>query len=147
MDNELWRWIWTFAVVVFTFGEALTAGFFMLPFAIGAFFAAFVAWLDGPGALQWALFFTGAGLSFAALRLPTRKQDVAEILPTGVARYIGKRGLVLTEVNATNNTGMVRVETDEWRATVRGEPLAPGTEVVVISLVGNRLVVEPAEDD
>ena len=36
VDNEVWRWLWTIFAVVMGIGEIFTAGFFLLPFAIGA---------------------------------------------------------------------------------------------------------------
>lgn len=146
MDNELWRWIWTFATVAFTIGEAMTAGFFMLPFGIGAALAALAAWFDLAGGLQWVLFFGGSGISFVVVRKYMSRQDKSDGRPAGVNRYIGMKGLVLIDVDAHANTGMVRVETEEWRATPGGHSanhkLPEGTEVTVIGMSGNRLLVE-----
>jgi membrane protein implicated in regulation of membrane protease activity len=48
MDSpEDWRWVWIIATAVFAIGELTTPGsFFMLPFAIGAFVATVLAFLD-----------------------------------------------------------------------------------------------------
>ncbi len=40
VENETWRWLWTGLAVVMGIGEIFTAGFFLLPFAIGAAAAA-----------------------------------------------------------------------------------------------------------
>lgn len=149
MDNELWRWIWTFATVAFTIGEAVTAGFFMLPFGIGAALAAIAAWFDLAGGLQWLLFFGGSAISFVIVRKYMHRQDTSDGRPAGVNRYIGMTGMVLSDVDAHANTGMVRVETDQWRATPggssAGQTLPEGTQVKVIGMNGNRLLVERAE--
>ena len=46
MDNELIRWLWLGMAVLLGIGEVVTAGFFLLPFVIGAGAAAILAWLN-----------------------------------------------------------------------------------------------------
>ena len=36
MDGDQWQWLWVGAAVLLGIGELLTAGFFLLPFAVGA---------------------------------------------------------------------------------------------------------------
>ena len=47
VDNEVWRWLWTIFAIVMAVGELFTAGFFLLPFAVGAGAAAILAWPSG----------------------------------------------------------------------------------------------------
>ncbi len=149
MDNEIWRWIWTIGAVVFTTGEMITAGFFVLPFAVGAVLAAVVAWVDGPGYLQWIAFFAGSAASMVVVRFVIRGQDSEDknTLPVGVNRYIGMDAVVLETVDVVLNTGRVRVQTEVWRATVDGESIGEGELVTVVGLQGTRLLVELSHDD
>lgn len=142
MDNELWRWIWTFAAVGFTIGEAVTAGFFMLPFGIGAALAAVAAWIGLDGWLQWVLFFAGSAASMVVIRKFMRGQDT-EGRPVGVNRYVGATGRVLQAIDPDQNTGMIRVETEEWRATTNGAVIEEGSDVTIVAMQGTRLLVEP----
>ncbi len=148
MDNEIWRWIWTIGAVVFTTGEMITAGFFVLPFAVGAVLAAVVAWVDGPGYLQWVAFFAGSAVSMVVVRFVIRGQDREDrdSLPVGVNRYIGMEAVVLETIDAISNTGRVRVQTEVWRATVEGESINEGELVTVVALQGTRLLVKLAHD-
>src|SRR5690606_20773710 len=57
MENEVWRWLWTGLAVVMGIGEIFTAGFFLLPFAIGAAAAAVLAWVGTAVLAQWLVFF------------------------------------------------------------------------------------------
>ena len=68
MENEVWRWLWTCSAVVFSLAEVFTAGFFLLPFAIGAAAAAVLAWVDAHILWQWLVFFVGSAVSFVYLR-------------------------------------------------------------------------------
>ncbi len=143
VDNELWRWIWVGLAGVMGFGEILTAGFFLLPFAVGAAAAAILAWLGVSVAIQWAVFLIVSVASLFYLRrfVPTEE----DIQPIGANRMLHQRGLVVETIDRLQATGKVRVEREEWRATTDGEPIAEGTEVVVRGITGTRLIVEPVE--
>ena len=145
MDNELWRWVWTGMAMVMGLGEIVTAGFFLLPFAIGAGLAAIASWFGLHGAVQWILFFGGSGVAMLFVRRFMRSQDKEDGLLIGPSRYIGMRAVVLETVDMASNTGRIRVEADEWRAISDGDPIAEGATVEVVELRGTRLVVIEVE--
>ncbi|MDE0370761.1 MAG: NfeD family protein [bacterium] len=141
MDNEVWRWVWTGLALLMGLGEIVTAGFFLLPFAIGAGLAAIAAWTGLSDLVQWLLFFVGTGISFLYVRRFMRAQDEDGGLVVGPGRYVGMEARVLERVDTAANTGMVRVEAEEWRASTDGKPIAEGRKVEVVALRGTRLVV------
>ena len=143
MDEvELFRWIWVGAAVFLGVAEMVTAGFFMLPFAVGAAAAAFVAFV---GVAVWAQFVVFIVVSIAALiglQRFVRHED--EEQPTvGANRYVDKRATVVEEIDRVSGRGRVRMDTEDWRATTDGdEPIPAGVEVRVVDVRGTRLVVE-----
>jgi len=144
MDNELWRWVWIAAAFVFGVGEVFTAGFFILPFAVGAVVAAILAWLNVAVGVQWAAFLV---VSFVALIGLRRLAPADEPQPSvGANRLIGAVGKVLEAVEPIHDQGRVKVETEEWRATADVSRIEEGTTVQVIAVRGTRLVVEPVEE-
>lgn len=145
MDNEVWRWVWTGLALLMGLGEIVTAGFFLLPFAIGAGLAAVAAWVGAADIVQWVLFFGGTGLSMLYIRRFMRAQDEDQGLVVGPGRYVGMEALVLETVDTGANTGLIRVEAEEWRATTEGEPIDEGRRVKVVALRGTRLVVSEAD--
>jgi membrane protein implicated in regulation of membrane protease activity len=145
MDNEVWRWVWTGLALLMGLGEIVTAGFFLLPFAIGAGLAAVAAWVGAADIVQWLLFFVGTGLSFLYVRRFMRAQDEDGGLVVGPGRYIGMEALVLEPVDTGANTGLIRVESEEWRASTDGKPIAEGRRVEVVDLRGTRLIVREVE--
>lgn len=146
MDNELWRWVWVAVAMVMGIGEIFTAGFFLLPFALGAVLAAAAAWLDLHGAVQWLLFFGGTAVSMLVLRRFMGRQDRPDDLPVGANRYIGMSGRVVEVIDPVNNTGRVRVESDEWRAACQeAGRIEEGSLVRVVALAGTKLQVEFVE--
>lgn len=144
MDNDVWRWLWTIFAVVMGIGEIFTAGFFLLPFAIGAGVAAILAWADAPVLAQWLVFFGVSFVSFAYLRRLIARQDEGEQPRIGANRWVGLEGIVLEAIDPHTGAGMVRVATEEWRATA-SQPIATDTRIVVREVRGARFVVEPVE--
>ena len=147
VDNEVWRWVWTILALVMSGAEIITAGFFLLPFGIGAGLAAVAAWIGMNGAVQWVLFFGGTAVSMLYLRRYMRLQDTGDTLLIGPARYVGMTATVLESIDMSANTGKVRVEAEEWRAITDGDQIAQGVTVDVLELRGTRLVVAPASGD
>ncbi|MGH8874276.1 MAG: NfeD family protein [Acidimicrobiia bacterium] len=145
-DNETWRWLWTGFALVMGIGEIFTAGFFLLPFAIGAGAAAALAWLNVDVLAQWLVFFAVSGGSLAYLQSYIRRQDEDEPQPIGANRYQNATALVLETVDPAGGTGMVRVESERWRATTSGEVIEAGRQVRVTGVSGTRLVVTAIDE-
>jgi len=144
VENEVWRWLWTILAVVMAIGEIFTAGFFLLPFAIGAAAAALLAWLNVVIIAQWLVFFGVSLVSLAYLRRFIGHQDEGEQPRVGANRWVGSEGLVLADIDPHTGAGMVRVLNEEWRAT-SPQPIAANTKIIVTAVEGARLIVEPLE--
>ena len=146
MEDEIWRWLWTGFAVVMGIGEIFTAGFFLLPFAVGATAAAVLAWIGANLLAQWLVFFGVSVVSLAYLRRYIDRQDQEFQPRVGANRWTGSQGIVLEEIDPDTASGMVRVGSEEWRATSRsGAIIPPGARIVVVEVSGSRLVVEPSE--
>lgn len=144
VDNDVWRWLWTIFALVMAVGEIFTAGFFLLPFAIGAAAAAVLAWIGTGVIAQWLVFFGVSLFAMAYLRKFIARQDEGDQPVLGANRWITSTGVVLEDINPTTGQGMVKVHQEEWRATAH-QPIAQGTPIVVTEVRGTRFVVEPVE--
>lgn len=144
MENEVWRWLWTISAIAFGIGEIFTAGFFLLPFAIGASAAAILAWLSTPVLAQWLVFFGVSVFALAFLRRYVNRQDEDPTPRVGANRWVGERGIVLEAIDPHSGAGMARVLNEEWRVT-SPEPIETGANIVVTDIEGTRLVVEKLE--
>jgi membrane protein implicated in regulation of membrane protease activity len=145
VDAEQWRWIWVGVAVVLSIGELLTAGFFLLPFAVGAAAAAVLAFLDVAVPLQLVTF-VGISVVFLAVlqRFARQEQDDTVAAPAGANRFVGQLAVVIAPVKYLDTTGMVRMGTEEWRAQVDSDIVIPkGARVQIIEVRGTRLVVKP----
>lgn len=139
MDMSQWEWIWTITAFVFAVGEIFTAGFFLLPFAVGAGAAAVLAWIGAGQAWQW-----GAFILVSVVTLAWMRRFSPEITPgpdIGANRYRNQLGFVTEDIDPATGEGRVKVENEEWRATA-AHPLAAGTRVRVTEVTGTRFVVE-----
>ena len=124
----------------------LTAGFFMLPFAVGAAVAAVLAFFDvvAPGSVPGVP--RHLGLALVALRR-FAASDHEPSYPVGAKRYVGARRLVLEDIDPVRGVGRVKLDAEEWNATTNGEEIAAGVKVTVVQVRGTRLVVEVAGRD
>jgi membrane protein implicated in regulation of membrane protease activity len=139
-----WQWLWVGAAVVLGIGELLTAGFFLLPFAVGAAAAAILAFMGVGFALQLVTFVVISVVFLAVLQRFARQEQSDGTEPAGAGRFTGKRAVVIEPINRLAGTGSVRLETEQWRATTDGNDEIPvGEEVTVREVRGTRLVVEP----
>jgi membrane protein implicated in regulation of membrane protease activity len=146
MDFMFWAWL-IFAAVCFI-GEMLTAGFFLIVFAVGAAGATIVAAVGGSQVWQWASFIVLSTLTFAFSRkIANRIHRGPEGLGVGAERYKGMRGRITEQVDNAAATGMVRIDREEWQAeSVDGQVIPAETWAVVVKVDGTRMMVEPAEE-
>ena len=139
-----WEWFWVILSAFLIVGEIFTAGFFILPFGIGAAVAAALAFMGVGLAWQWGIFIVVS----VSLLLPLKRfaDRVTPESPIGVAsdRVIGKIGVVIEEVQPHGVTGRVRLGSEEWRAAAEGEQTIPTeTAVEVLRIDGTHVVVRP----
>ncbi len=144
MDTETWRWIWIGAALFLGMAEIVTAGFFMLPFAVGAVIAAALAFMDVAPAIQLIVFIATSLVALILLQRFVRHGDEKQA-PVGANRFVDRTAVVLDAIKRTAGTGRVRMDSEEWRATTDGDDIAVGAEVRIIEVRGTRLVVEPTE--
>lgn len=144
-DAETWRWIWLILAILLAVGEMSTAGFFLLPFALGALTASVLAFV-GLG-LEWELlgFAVVSAISFAGMRPLARRLDAQGITHgIGSRRLIGQEATVLAAITPDEG-GMIKVLREEWRADSEdGTPIPAGTNVTVVEVIGTRCVVRSA---
>jgi membrane protein implicated in regulation of membrane protease activity len=145
---EEWRWIWVAGALLFLFAEMATPGsFFLLPFAVGAAFAALMAFVDIDAAIQIAAFLVISVATVFALRPLARRLDQSGTdVGIGAKRLLGQNATVLEEIPGGHELGLVRVDREQWRAeSLDGSPIASGATVKVAEVLGTRVLVAPRE--
>lgn len=144
---DVWFWIWSILALILFVAEIFTAGFFMLPFGLGAAVAALLAYLEIPVVWQTVGFIAVSSVAFALLRQLAERLTHEPPQKTGVDRLIGKHGVVTEEIVPDSSYGQVWVEREEWRADAPGEGTLPvGAAVEIYKVEGAHLVVRAVQD-
>jgi membrane protein implicated in regulation of membrane protease activity len=143
MDDAL---IWLVAGVVAAVGEILTTGFFLAPFAAGAFAAMIVAFAGGGSVLQIVVFAALTLASLAVLR-PIARRHLYQPprIRTGTAALIGRSAIVLERVANDEGVGTVRLDGEVWtaRAYDDDDVIEAGAKVQVVEIRGATAMVQP----
>ena len=143
MSDVMWI-VWLALGIFLLIGEMYTVGFFLFWFGIGAIAASVVAFAGFGIAVQWATFIIVSSVGV----LLSRKFALAISKPgpeakMNVDRLIGKTGVVIEDIVPVENKGIVRVESEEWRAVAKDGNLIPqGEKIKVVKIEGTKLVVE-----
>jgi membrane protein implicated in regulation of membrane protease activity len=142
MDSQTMTVIFVVAAVVLSALEIAMPGFVLLPFGLGAAVAAIAGALGASPFSQVVVFLVASTVFFFALRpLSRRLNEVGPAQGIGSERLIGANGTVLEHI-AAGDTGMVRIDREEWRAeAATGQVLVPGMAVKVVEVRGTRVLV------
>jgi membrane protein implicated in regulation of membrane protease activity len=136
--------IWLAAGCVLGVGEMHTGGFFLAPFAVGAFIAA-IATLAGVGAgLAIAVFLVASLFVLLTLRpLAQRHRRLPPPIRTGAAALVGRDATVLERIANSEGVGCVRIDGEVWtaRSYDEDEVIDAGERVQVVEIRGATALV------
>ena len=143
-----WWIIWLIFAVVMLIIEIATTGLATLWFAVGAVVAMI---MDLCGASVAAQIIVMALVSIVCFILcmiwvrpkleSLRKKNVQK---TNADRLLGREGVVIVPLNATEGKGQVKVDGQIWSAK-GDQDFAEGTKIKVLAIEGVKLVIEPAQ--
>jgi len=141
---EEWHILITIGIVAFII-EIFTAGFISGSIGIGFLFAAIGNYLGLETKWQILLFAFGIGLTFFLIRPIIIKYGFRKNkVKTNQDALIDKTGIVTQEINHHKNTGRVKIDGDDWRAsTEKSKIIKVGTTVKVVSIDSIILFVKP----
>jgi membrane protein implicated in regulation of membrane protease activity len=136
--------VWFIIGCVLGVGEMLTMGFYLAPFAVGAFIAALLALVGVGTAVSWAVFLVVAVVALGVVRPIARShRRMPPQIRTGTAALVGRSGIVLERIANNEAVGCVRIEGEVWtaRAYDEDEVIEPGTRVQVVEIRGATALV------
>lgn len=138
--------IWLVIAGLFFVIEMLTVGFFVFWFGIGALVAMLSSFIFPDNIILQCSVFVISSVILLLLTKPlvdkfTKKDKKIE---TNVFSIIGKKGIVIEDINPTVGIGQIKVSGEVWSAkTVDGEKLEKGSEITIVKVDGVKAVVEP----
>lgn len=137
-------WIlWMILAAIFVIGEIFTAGFFIMWFGIAAAAAGLGALLGL--SMEWQLAIFVLVSLFLVLISRTFANKITKTQPAGIGadRFIGKKAIVLQEINNDKGTGRVRMDREEWRAESESGDIIPvDSHVETVQIEGTHLIVK-----
>jgi membrane protein implicated in regulation of membrane protease activity len=141
-------WVfWLLVAIALAAGEMATLGFFLAPFALGAFIAMLVSAAGAGAALSVVVFLVVSVVSFAVVRpIARRHTRMPPQIRTGTAALVGERAVVLERIANHEGVGCVRIGGEVWTARAYDEDdvIDAGARVQVIEIRGATALV--AED-
>lgn len=136
--------LWALVACGFAVGEVLTTGFFLAPFAIGGALAG-AADAAGAGELVAWLVFVFISLATLALVRPLVRTRLLSAPPTrtGAAALIGKKAMVLEQIDNHHGVGCVKIDGEVWSARAFDDEhqIPAGTRVEVVDIKGATALV------
>jgi membrane protein implicated in regulation of membrane protease activity len=138
--------IWLIAGVFAAVGEILTAGFFLAPFAIGAFGAMVADLVGAGGAVQFIVFAVLTLACFGLVRpIAKRHMYTPPQIRTGAAALVGASAIVLDRIANDEGVGSVRIGGEVWTARSYDDDIVfeQGAKVEVVEIRGATALVAP----
>jgi len=141
---EEWHILVTIGIAAFII-EIFTAGFISGSIGIGLLFAAAGNYLGLEAKWQILLFAFGLALTYFLIRPIITKYGYRENkAKTNIDALIDKTGSVTQEINHFENTGRVKIDGDDWKASAKNnEIIKVGTTVKVVAIDSIILFVKP----
>ena len=124
--------------------EIMTVGFLIFWFAIGALIAMITSFLTSSILIQTIIFLISSTiLLFFTRPLAKKITQSTESVNTNAYSIIGKRGIVLKDINPIYGSGQVKIGTEIWSAkSFSGNTINSGSEIEVVEIDGVKAVVK-----
>jgi membrane protein implicated in regulation of membrane protease activity len=140
--------IWFIAAAVLLLAELLVTTFFMLPFAIGSFFAGLVSLISDSQNIQLGTFvvFSIVGVYISIKIFGPKKNKLSESknFNEGTNKYIGKSFVSTAELDPYTSISQ-HVFGDDWQVVSITQRIPSNTVVEVKNVSGTKLEVQTKE--
>ena len=141
----MWQ-VWLIIAGVCFIVEMATVGFFVFWFGIGALLSMLVSIFCPENILLQSIVFVVSSVILLFLTKPlvdrfTRKDKKVE---TNAYSIIGKKGIVLQDINSTYGIGQVKISGEVWSAKSEdNDVIKKGSQIEVVKIEGVKAVVKP----
>ena len=140
--------IWFIAAAVLLLAELLVPTFFILPFAIGSFFAGVSSLFTESQNIQLSTFvvfsLVGVYLSVKVFGPKNKEMKTITSFTEGANKYIGMTFVTTEELDMYEPT-LQHVYGDDWQVVSLDQRIPPGSKVKVINVNGTKLEVQTKE--
>ena len=139
----MWQF-WLILSGIFFVIEMATIGFLVFWFGIGALLAMITSLFTTNIAIQTAVFvFSSTLLLFFTRPLVNKFSKAENEIQTNAYSIIGKRGIVIKDIDPIRGKGQVQIGTEIWSAkSIDGKKIEKGLEVEILEIEGVKAVVK-----
>ena len=111
----MWQ-VWLIIAGLFFIGEIATVGFLIFWFGIGALLAMIVSFFVSNVIIQTAVFIISSTILIFATKPFVKKFVDVKKTNTNAFSIIGKKALVIKEINPIHSTGQIKINGEVWSA-------------------------------
>ena len=138
----MWQF-WLIVAGLFFVGEIFTLGFLIFWFGIGALFAMIVSFFTTNIIIQTTVFLITSTIFILATKPLVKKFVDVKNTNTNVFSIIGKKALVIKDIDPIHSSGQIKLNGEVWSAeTENDEIIKEGSEVEVLKINGVKAIVK-----
>lgn len=138
----MWQF-WLIVAGLFFVGEIFTLGFLIFWFGIGALFAMIVSFFTTNIIIQTTVFLITSTIFILATKPLVKKFVDVKNTNTNVFSIIGKKALVIKDIDPIHSSGQIKLNGEVWSAeTENNEIIKEGSEVEVLKINGVKAIVK-----
>ena len=139
----MWQF-WIIVAGIFFVIEMATVGFLVFWFGIGALIAMLISLFTTNIAIQTAVFvFSSAILLFFTRPLVNKFTKDDTSVQTNAYSIIGKKGIVIKEIDPISGQGQIKIGTEVWSAKTLGDKkIKEGSQIEVTKIDGVKAIVK-----
>ena len=138
----MWQF-WLIVAGLFFVGEIFTLGFLIFWCGIGALFAMIVSFFTTNIIIQTTVFLITSTIFILATKPLVKKFVDVKNTNTNVFSIIGKKALVIKDIDPIHSSGQIKLNGEVWSAeTENNEIIKEGSEVEVLKINGVKAIVK-----
>ena len=143
----MWQF-WLIVAGLFFVGEIFTLGFLIFWFGIGALFAMIVSFFTTNIIIQTTVFLVTSTIFILATKPLVKKFVDVKKTNTNVFSIIGKKALVIKDIDPIHSSGQIKLNGEVWSAeTENDEIIKEGSEVEVLKINGVKAIVKLVDSE
>ena len=139
----MWQ-TWLIAAGVFLILEMFTMGFLVFWLSIGSLLAMLVSLITDSIIIQTSVFVVSSGLLIFLTKPFVKKFTENDTTKTNVYSLVGKKAIVIEDIDWTTGNGQIKFEGQVWSARTEEQVnISKGTEVEIVRIEGVKAFVKP----
>lgn len=141
----MWQF-WLIASGIFFIAEIITTGFLVFWLSIAGLITMCVSFFTSNLMIQATIFVISSAILILATKpfvqkFVHKKEDTEK---TNAFSIIGKKALVIKDIDSINGVGQIKVDGEVWSAEgINGSNIEKGTEVEITKIDGVKAIVTP----